>query len=124
MKKIAVLILAVMLIISASACADTSVEAWMIEGAWLSATEYAENGISLIALYLTEDGRAYYLSRSFYETEPSKLGREFVGSWSFTGPNTINVIIGNNSSLDLKYENHDTMTEKIAKIMFFRAEWR
>lgn len=120
MKKIFALILVLALVLPAAAL--SSVEAWLIEGAWTH-VEDTESGKLITSMYLEEDGKAYFVTQMFYSEEPG-LGRSFVGSWEFTGPDTIHVITGNNSSIDLTYHSFNMMFDHELHDYYFRAEMR
>ena len=120
MKKFVTLILILALVVSCS-CAS-AVAAWLIDGVWTH-METTATGCLITSLYLTEDGTAYYVTQLFRDGEPG-LGRAFVGSWSFTGSNTLHVIIGNNSSIDLTYCTGNMMYDYEMRDYYFRAELR
>ena len=117
MKKLITLILILALILPAAACAD--VQKWMYEGAWTSYT-YTKNGISITTIYLEENGISYCVMQTFIDNEPG-VGRAFVGTWAVTGPDTINVVIGNNTSLDLQYYTYNMMYDHKTLTHYFRA---
>ena len=117
-KMIAVILIFVFLFPAASF--GVTVRAWMIEGSW-NHFEYTDDGMLLTSMYLDESGKAYFVTQLFHADDPG-LGRAFVGSWEFTGEDTIHVITGNNSSLDLTYCTYNMMFDYSTGSYFFRAE--
>lgn len=122
MKRLIAIILILALLLPAAALA-ADVPAWLIDGAWTHLEDNGEGSCSLISVYLTEDGKAYYVAQVFGSEEPS-FGRAFVGSWTFTGPDTINVIIGNNATMDLVYKSFNMMVNFKTLDYYFRAQMR
>ena len=119
MKKLITMILILALILPASALGDIS--AWMLEDTWTH-TELMKTGVGIISLYLTEDGKAYYTAQTFMD-EPG-TGRSYIGSWEFTGPDTILVFIGENTEIELCYQTYNMMYDTKTRDMYFRAAMR
>ena len=120
MKKLFALILTLVFVLSAS-CAF-SLPAWLIDGAWMH-VESTDNGMLLTSMYLFEDGKVYYSTQLFLNDAPAS-GRSCVGSWEFTGEDTIHVIIGEHSSVDLTYYTYNMMYDNELRNYYFRAEMR
>ena len=120
MKKLLALLL--ILAITMPAVSTASVSAWMLEDTWTH-TEYTTSGVWITSICLTEDGVAYYVVQTFSDGEPG-FGRSYVGSWEFTGPDTILVIIGENTEIELFYQTYNLMYNTETKDMYFRAAMR
>jgi len=120
MRKMILVILILSLLLPVAAVSDVS--EWLYEGTWTN-TQDGEDGIALITVSLWEDGKAYYVAQTFSRNEPG-IGRAFVGSWEVTGPDTIHVIVGENTSMDLRYCTFNMMLEDKTRRLFFRAEMR
>lgn len=120
MKKLIALILITALLLPFSAFADTDIPAWMMEGSWnhFESTAY---GMLLTSIYLDEDGTAYFVTQLFNAEGPG-LGRAFRGTWEKTGVDTVHVVTGKNSSLDLTYCTYNMMFDYDLRNYYFRAE--
>ena len=120
MKKLITMLLILALALPAAALAD--VKAWMLDGTW-TYTDYMNDGVGIVSLYMTEDGKAYYTAQAFIGEEPG-ISRAFVGSWEFTGPDTVLVTIGENTQIELCYQTFNLMYDVKTKSMYFRAAMR
>ena len=120
MKKLIIAFLIVVLIFPFSF--SLAVEDWLIEGAWTH-VEDTGDGMLITSMYLFEDGKAYYVTQVFNGDKVGP-GRSFVGSWEFTGIDTIHVVIGNNSSMNLTYHTFNMMFDHELREYYFRAELR
>lgn len=119
MKKTFALLLVLAIVFPVVSLA-VNVEEWLIEGSW-NHFEHTDDGMLLTSMYLTEEGTAYYVTQLFNSDGPV-YGRSFLGSWKKTGLNTIHVVIGNNSSLDLTYYTYNMMYDHELRNYYFRAE--
>lgn len=120
MKKLIAITLILAMLLPAAAMA--SISAWMLEDAWTH-IDYMENGIGIVSLYITEDGAAYYSAQAFLDGEPG-ISRSFIGSWEYTGPDTILVTIGENTQIELCYQTYNHMYDIKTKASYFRAAMR
>lgn len=119
MKKIVAMLVVLALVLPAAACALTLSD-WMIWGSW-NHCQSLKNGMLLTSIYLEEDGIAYYMTQMFRDGAPG-VGRAFVGSWEIVSDRVVHVVIGNNSSMDLLYNNYNEMDDQATGDMYFRAE--
>lgn len=120
MKKLLAVILILSLLLPVSAFADADVPAWLMEGSWNHFQSTAD-GMLLTSLYLDDDGTAYFVTQLFNAEGPG-LGRAFRGTWEKTGVDTLHVVTGNNSSLDLTYCTYNMMFDYAMQDYYFRAE--
>ena len=103
MKKILIVMIAILMIIPASVTAETDPETFC-PGIWITVLPLAKHpGETFTYLHLTKDHKAYFTVQQL-EDDGTTFGRSAVKTWSVNG-NRIHVVIGENTSMDLKIKD-------------------
>ena len=97
MKKLFVLILALVLLLPVLAAADDS----SVVGCWASYQLLTTGCPCMTMLYLADDYTCYYFTQ-MYEHDEVGFGRAFIGSWEMQRDGSVFVKIGNNATLTLE----------------------
>lgn len=118
MKKLITVVLILAMLLPAAALAE--VEEWLYADTW-TCTEYLnDGGVTLTTICLMEDGTAFCIVHMFFQDHEG-YGRTHIGTWEVTGPDTINVVSGDNTSMDLAYATYNMMYNVKTRKMFFRS---
>ena len=103
LKKTIIIILIVLLVFPVAVIAETDPETFC-PGVWLSVLPLAsKSGETFTYLHLTNDHKAYFTVQQLSD-DGKTYGRSAVKTWSASGK-MIHVIIGENSSMDLKIKD-------------------
>lgn len=97
MKKLITAILILAMLLSTAALAEQP----NVTGVWISTELLKDGAPSMAYVYLADDQTSYYVIQAFHKDEPG-LGRQYVGTWEWTGEDTIFVKTGNNTSTNLR----------------------
>lgn len=114
MKKLIAVIMILAMILPAVVLADGQ----PFLGSWIHTETTTSGTPQILAVFLAENGRCYFLAQSFHEDEAG-IGRTFVGTWELQTDGSVLAKTGNNTDTLLMFSGDYTVALNLKTYDFY-----